>query len=84
MDTAIEIIGTQSPGVRGLCCLIKTVERRIVIDSGVALEYLRNRLHPHRLQVAEGEQVRQRMLCSAVFMVNISPSGGNACAGKLA
>ena len=39
----IEIIGTESLGVRGLCCLVKISERRIVIDPGIALGYIRKR-----------------------------------------
>lgn len=62
MDKSIEIIGTESLGVRGLCCLVTTGERRIVIDPGVALGYIRHGLRPHPLQVAAGERVRQRII----------------------
>ena len=62
MDSSIEIIGTESLGVRGLSCLVKTGKRRIVIDPGVALGYIRHGLLPHPLQVAEGERVRQRII----------------------
>ncbi len=62
MDTSIEIIGTESLGVRGLSCLVKTGKRRIVIDPGVALGYTRHGLLPHPIQVAEGERVRQRII----------------------
>ncbi len=30
----IEIIGTESLGVRGLCCVVTTRERKVVIDPG--------------------------------------------------
>ena len=62
MDTAIEIIGTESLGVRGLSCLVTIGTRRIVIDPGVALGYNRHNLLPHPLQVAEGERVRKRII----------------------
>lgn len=62
MNEAIEIIGTESLGVRGLSCLVTTGVRRIVIDPGVALGYLRHGLLPHPCQVAEGERVRQRII----------------------
>ena len=62
MEKSIEIIGTESLGVRGLSCLIKAGNRRIVIDPGVALGYIRHGLLPHPLQVAEGERVRQRII----------------------
>ncbi|MFT5702367.1 MAG: putative metallo-beta-lactamase superfamily hydrolase [Desulforhopalus sp.] len=62
MTTSIEIIGTESLGVRGLSCLVKAGKRRIVIDPGVALGYIRHGLLPHPLQVAEGERVRQRII----------------------
>lgn len=47
MATSLEIIGTVSLGGRGLSCLIKTAERRIVIDPGVALGYIRHGLLAH-------------------------------------
>lgn len=62
MSTSIEIIGTESLGVRGLCCFVKTGKRRIVIDPGVALGYIRHGLLPHPIQVATGERVRQRII----------------------
>lgn len=62
MSGAIEIIGTESLGVRGLCCFVKTGKRRILIDPGVALGYIRHGLLPHPLQVATGERVRQRIV----------------------
>lgn len=62
MHAAIEIIGTESLGVRGLSCLVVAGCRRIVIDPGVALGYLRHGLLPHPCQVAAGERVRQRIV----------------------
>ncbi len=58
----IEIIGTESLGVRGLCCFIKAKKRRILIDPGVALGYLRHRLLPHPLQVAVGEEIKKTII----------------------
>ncbi len=58
----IEILGTESLGVRGLSCVVEAGERKIVIDPGVALGYNRHGLLPHPLQVAVGEVVRQRIL----------------------
>ncbi len=55
----IEILGTESLGVRGLCCVVKTDGRTIVFDPGVALGYQRGGLLPHPLQVAVGEGVRR-------------------------
>ena len=62
MNKSIEIIGTESLGVRGLSCFVKAGTRRILIDPGVALGYIRHGLLPHPLQVAEGERVRQRII----------------------
>jgi predicted metallo-beta-lactamase superfamily hydrolase len=62
MPGIIEIIGTESLGVRGLSCVITTDTRCIVIDPGVALGYLRHGLLPHPLQVATGVRVRQRIV----------------------
>jgi len=43
----MEIIGAESMGVRSLCCLVTLPDRRIVIDPGVALGYVRHGLLPH-------------------------------------
>jgi predicted metallo-beta-lactamase superfamily hydrolase len=58
----IEILGTESLGVRGLSCVVEVKDRRIVIDPGLALGYQRNGLLPHPAQVAIGEQVRRRIV----------------------
>lgn len=58
----IDILGTESLGVRSLCCVVKTGDRRIVIDPGVALGYRRAGLLPHPVQVAAGEDVRQAII----------------------
>ena len=54
----IEIIGAESLGVRGLCCVVQTKDRKIVIDPGVALGYSRHGLLPHPVQVAVAEKVK--------------------------
>jgi hypothetical protein len=58
----LDIIGAESMGVRSLCCLVILPERRIVIDPGVALGYVRNGLRPHPLQVAVGRRIREQIL----------------------
>ncbi len=58
----IEIIGTESLGVRGLSCMITAGDRRILIDPGVALGYLRHGHFPHPCQVAVGAVVRERII----------------------
>ncbi len=58
----IEIIGTESLGVRGLCCEVETKERKILIDPGIALGYNRYGLLPHPFQVAVGAMVRKRII----------------------
>jgi len=37
----IEIVGTESMGVRGMCCFVQTESRKILIDPGIALGYKR-------------------------------------------
>ena len=54
----IEILGTESLGVRGLCCFVETKKRRILIDPGIALGYTRFGLLPHPLQVAVDERIQ--------------------------
>ena len=61
---SLEIIGAESLGVRGLCCLVTLQDRRIVIDPGVSLGYMRHGLLPHPLQIAEGRRVREKILHS--------------------
>ena len=58
----IEILATESLGVRGLCCCVKTARRRILIDPGVALGYTRFGLLPHPFQVAIGEKIQQKII----------------------
>jgi len=58
----IDILASESLGVRGLCCLVRTGDRRIVIDPGIALGYLRYRLLPHPFQVAVGAMIRKRII----------------------
>lgn len=45
-------------GVRGLCCVVETKDRKIVIDPGVALGYRRHGLLPHPVQVVVAERVK--------------------------
>jgi predicted metallo-beta-lactamase superfamily hydrolase len=59
---SLEIIGAESLGVRSLCCLVTLPDRRIVIDPGVSLGYVRHSLLPHPLQVAIGHRVREKIL----------------------
>lgn len=58
----IEIIGAESLGVRGLCCFVTVAERKILIDPGLALGFLRNGLAPHPVQVGMGEVVRKQII----------------------
>jgi predicted metallo-beta-lactamase superfamily hydrolase len=59
---SLEIIGAESLGVRSLCCLVSLPGRRIVIDPGVSLGYVRHGLLPHPLQIAVGCRVREKIL----------------------
>jgi len=58
----IDILGTESLGVRGLSCEVRTKHRHILIDPGVALGYQREGLLPHPVQVAAGEAIRQNIV----------------------
>ncbi len=58
----IEIIGTESLGVRGLCCFVRTENRRILIDPGIALGYNRYGLLPHPFQVAVDESIQKKIV----------------------
>ncbi len=54
----IQILGTESLGVRGLCCSVELADRKILIDPGIALGWKRYGLLPHPFQVAVGAQTR--------------------------
>jgi len=60
----IDILGAESLGVRGLCCVVEAEGRRIVIDPGLALGYQREGLLPHPAQVEVGERVRRRIVAA--------------------
>ena len=55
----IEILGTESLGVRDLCCVVKAKDRKVVIDPGVALGFRRHGLLPHPAQVIASERTRE-------------------------
>jgi len=55
----IEILGTESLGVRGLCTVVRTKDRNVIIDPGVALGFRRHGLLPHPVQVAASERTRR-------------------------
>ena len=61
-NNRIRIIATESLGVRGLCCVVKTASRKIVIDPGIALGYTRKGLLPHPVQIAVDEIIQKRIL----------------------
>jgi predicted metallo-beta-lactamase superfamily hydrolase len=63
-DIDVTILGAESLGVRGLCCVVKVGDRRVVIDPGLALGYRRHGLLPHPAQVAIGERVRRRIIAA--------------------
>jgi predicted metallo-beta-lactamase superfamily hydrolase len=67
----IEIVGAESLGVRGLCCVVEIQDRKIVIDPGLALGYRREGLLPHPAQVAVGEQVRRRIVAALAGATDI-------------
>jgi hypothetical protein len=58
----LTILGAESLGVRSLCCLVKTADRRILIDPGIALGYVRYGSFPQPLQVTVGWTIRRRIL----------------------
>jgi hypothetical protein len=59
---SLEIIGAESMGVRSLCCSVRLANRRIVIDPGISLGYIRQGFLPHPLQIAVGCKVREKIL----------------------
>jgi uncharacterized protein len=58
----IEILGCESFGARSLACVVKTDDRTILIDPGVALARLRSGLLPHPIEVAAAFRIREKIL----------------------
>ena len=58
----IEILGAESLGVRGLCCFVTVAEKKILIDPGMALGFLRRGQAPHPAQVATAEVIREKII----------------------
>ncbi len=58
----IRMLGTESLGVRGLCCVVEVRNRKIVIDPGIALGYCRNGLMPHPVQIGVGQIIRNKII----------------------
>jgi predicted metallo-beta-lactamase superfamily hydrolase len=58
----IEILGTESLGVRGLCTIVRTRDRNVIIDPGVALGFRRHGLMPHPVQVIAAEKTKELII----------------------
>jgi hypothetical protein len=58
----IRILGTESLGVRGLCCVVEARDRKILIDPGIALGFNRHGLMPHPVQIGVGRIIRDRII----------------------
>jgi len=61
----IEIVGAESLGVRSLCTVVRTKDRKVVVDPGVALGFRRHGLLPHPIQVVASERTR-RLIAKAL------------------
>ena len=58
----IEVLGSESFGARSLACVVRTENRVIVIDPGVALARIRFSLFPHPLEVAAAARIKESIL----------------------
>ncbi|MBN1625433.1 MAG: hypothetical protein JW944_02825 [Deltaproteobacteria bacterium] len=58
----IKILGAESLGVRGLSCSVELKNRKIFIDPGIALGWLRHGFLPHPFQVAVGAGIREKII----------------------
>jgi len=67
----LEILGAESLGVRGLCCVVRTKDRKVVIDPGVALGFRRHGLLPHPVQVAASERTRRLIVMALAGATDI-------------
>ena len=60
----ISILGTESLGVRGLCCEVEANGRKFVIDPGVSLDIMRQGLPPHPSQIAVAGHVKEDIVAA--------------------
>ncbi len=67
----IKILGSESLGVRGLSCLVKTGSRKIFIDPGISLGLIRNGLMPHPVQIGVGRIIRSRIIEEVIDATDI-------------
>ena len=67
----IDVLASESLGARGLCCSVRTSDRRIIIDPGIALGYLRHGLLPHPFQVAVGAHLRAEIVSALASATDI-------------
>ncbi len=67
----IEILGCESFGARSLACSVKTGEKKILIDPGVALASLRYGLPPHPVEVAAALRIRKNVLAALEVVTDI-------------
>ena len=67
----IDILATESLGVRGLCCLVSIDNRRILIDPGIALGYLRHGQLPHPFQVGVGAMIRSDIISTLESVTDV-------------
>ena len=61
----IEILGTESLGVRSLSCYVETGETRVLIDPGVSLAPWRYGMRPHKRELAASKRTREKILARA-------------------
>ena len=55
----MDILGTETLGVRGLCCFIELGNTKVLVDPGMAMGFTRYGLHPHPLQAVVGDQIKK-------------------------
>lgn len=71
MNWKVRILTAESFGVRGLCCVVERLGRKVLIDPGIALGYSRFGLKPHPVQIGVGRALRQRILREAADATDI-------------
>jgi hypothetical protein len=58
----LNILGTESLGVRGLSCSLELKSRKIFIDPGIALGWSRYGFLPHPFQIGVGTGIREKII----------------------
>lgn len=62
IEVKIRLLAAESFGVRSMATVVETLNRKILIDPGIALDSHRHHLPPHPFQIAVCQKLRQQII----------------------